>query len=145
MTHRVSHIGLCVSDLDKALRFYCEGLGFTQAEGYDLDDTLVPGLGDALEVPSPVALRSQMITLDGSKIELLAYTSPGVVGAPSESRNERGFTHLSFFVDDVDTAAARLVEYGGTVLEKTRANLGVQILFLADPDGTRIELMAVPA
>jgi catechol 2,3-dioxygenase-like lactoylglutathione lyase family enzyme len=29
----VGHIGLCVSDLDRALRFWCDGLGFEILRG----------------------------------------------------------------------------------------------------------------
>ena len=28
MTHSFSHLGICVSDLERSVRFYCEGLGF---------------------------------------------------------------------------------------------------------------------
>ncbi|MCU1457052.1 MAG: hypothetical protein JWL73_1144 [Actinomycetia bacterium] len=44
----------------------------------------------------------------------------------------------------MDAAAARLVEFGGTVIDGTRAALGLDVVFIADPDGTRVELMAVP-
>ena len=138
----VSHIGLCVSDLERSLRFYCDGLGFARVTSYDLDDTMMPALGGSLEVSSPVAVTSQFIQLDSLRIELLAYRSPAVTGTPSSSRGQLGFTHLSLSVDDVDVAAAQLVELGGEIIPGTRANLGVQIVFLADPDGTRIELMA---
>jgi glyoxylase I family protein len=142
---RPSHVGLCVADLDRSLRFYCEGLGFEVAEGYDLDDSVVPGLDKSLEVPSPVTLRSQMITLDAMKIELLHYTSPGVDGVPSARRNQLGLTHLSFWVADVDKAAAALVACGGTILPDTRQAPGIELVFLADPDGVRVELMGDPA
>jgi len=141
---RPSHVGLCVSDLARSLRFYCDGLGFEQAEGYDLDDATVPGLDKSLEVPGPVVLRSQMITLGPMKIELLHYTSPAVGGVPSARRNQLGLTHLSFWVDDVDRAAAVLVGLGGTILPDTRQAPGVELVFLADPDGTRVELMGAP-
>lgn len=139
---RFSHGGICVTDLDRSLRFYCEGLGFELAEGYDLDDTMLPGLADALEVASPVALRSQMITKGALKIELLAYSTPAAVGQPSSSRGQLGLTHLNFLVDDVDATAGHLVSCGGTILEHTDVTVGVRLLFLADPDGNRIELMA---
>ena len=142
---RPSHVGLCVTDLERSLRFYCEGLGFQVAEGFDLDDTMVPGIDKSLEVPGPVALRSQMITLDTMKIELLHYTTPEAVGVPSARRNQRGLTHLSFWVDDVDAAAAALVGLGGTILPDTRQAPGVELVFLADPDGVRVELMGGPA
>jgi catechol 2,3-dioxygenase-like lactoylglutathione lyase family enzyme len=142
ITHRPSHLGLCVTDLARAERFWCDGLGFERAERYELTDTLAPGLAEALEVPAPVDLISQMIVLGEMKIELLHYRTPQVEGTPSATRRQLGLTHVSFWVDDVDAAAARLVEHGGTILPTTRSNPGVAIQFLADPDGTRVELMA---
>jgi glyoxylase I family protein len=139
---QTSHIGLCVTDLERSLRFYCDGLGFEKVLSYELDDTMMPGLGQGLEVASPVALTSQFIQLDGLKIELLEYRSPAPSGEPSSSRGTIGLTHLSFYVDDVDVAAARLVQCGGTIIQSTRVTLGIEIVFLGDPDGARVELMA---
>ena len=139
---QTSHIGLCVTDLERSLRFYCEGLGFEQVLRYDLDDTMLPGLERSLEVTSPVAVTSQFIELPGLKIELLAYRTPTPTGEPSTSRGTLGMTHMSFYVDDVDASAARLVDLGGTIITATRASLGVEIVFLADPDGARVELMS---
>ena len=85
---------------------------------------------------------SQFIELPGLKIELLAYRTPAPSGEPSTSRGTLGMTHMSFYVDDVDASAARLVELGGTIITATRASLGVEIVFLADPDGARVELMS---
>ena len=142
---RCSHLGLCVADLDRALRFYCDGLGFERAEAYDLDDGMLDGLGRALEVGAAVKLRSQMITNGDLKIELLHFDEPRATGAASTARNQIGFTHLSFFVDDVDETAARLARLGGRVLDETRARLGYEVVFVADPDGARVELMARPS
>ncbi len=139
-----SHLGLCVADLDRSMRFYCEGLGFEPAERYDLDSREAVGLDRALEVASPAVLTSQMIAKGAMKIELLHYSSPEVSGTPSPSRGLLGFTHVSFYVDDVDAVGARLIELGGTILPDTRVSMGVELLFLADPDGARVELMAMP-
>ncbi len=142
---RPSHLGLCVADLDAAMRFYCEGLGFSAAERFDLDDEMLPGLGASLEVPGPVAVASQFIRLGDMAIELLHYTSPTASGTPSTSRGHLGLTHLAFHVDDLDASLARAIEHGGTLLESTRGSLGVELVFVADPDGTRVELMEMPA
>lgn len=139
---RPSHAGICVRDLDRSLRFWCGGLGFERAEGYDLDSDVLPGLAASLEVPGRAVLRSQMIQLGALRLELLAWRTPAPAGAPSASRAQVGLTHLSFWVDDVDAAAARLVEHGGTLLDTTRSSPGVDLVFLADPDGVRVELMA---
>jgi catechol 2,3-dioxygenase-like lactoylglutathione lyase family enzyme len=144
MSPRPSHVGLCVSDLERSMRFYCDGLGFERSDGYDLDSSVVAGLDAALEVPGPAVLRSQMIVLDGLRLELLHYTSPAVEGRPSSHRNQLGLTHLSFWVDDLEATADRLVECGGTLMADTRQSPGVELVFLADPDGTRVELMEQP-
>ena len=31
-----SHFGICVSDLDQSLRFYCDALGFEKAESHEI-------------------------------------------------------------------------------------------------------------
>lgn len=141
ITYTPSHAGICVSDLDASIRFYCDGLGFELAERYDLTSDAMPGLDRSLEVEGPLTLASQMITSGGMKLELLHYAGRTPEGTPSTSRGLLGLTHLSFNVDKVDSAAARLVEFGGTILEHTRSDAGIVLLFLADPDGTRVELM----
>ena len=143
--YRPSHAGLCVSDLERAVRFYCEGLGFERAERFDMDSTALPGLDRSLEVHGPATITSQFIQNDTMRIELLHFTAPAAGGAPSARRNELGLTHLSFYVDDIDRALPRLLELGGTLLPDTRQHPGIDLVFLADPDGTRVELMAAPA
>ena len=142
---RWSHIGLCVSDLDRAMRFYCDGLGCQPAERYELDDASLPGLADALEVQRPAIVVSQMITHGALRIELLGWKAPTPIGAPSQTRMQMGLTHLSFFVDDIDVSIERLVQFGGTLLPTTRQSPGIDLVFLSDPDGTRVELMSAPS
>jgi catechol 2,3-dioxygenase-like lactoylglutathione lyase family enzyme len=141
MTYTPSHVGICVSDLDRSLRFYRDGLGFELSDRFDLDATEVPDLLRSLEIDDATTVVSQMIVNGPTKVELLHYPGRAPQGSPSASRGLRGLTHLSFIVEDVDTAAARLVEHGGTILPDTRSSVGVEIVFLTDPDGTRIELM----
>src|SRR4051794_29514560 len=97
-TYRTSHIGLCVSDLAKSVRFYCEGLGFAKIMEYDIDEQIP-------EVDAPCSFTSTFLEKDGMRIELLAYRQPGVIGTPPTRRNHLGVTHLSFFAEDIDAAA----------------------------------------
>jgi catechol 2,3-dioxygenase-like lactoylglutathione lyase family enzyme len=133
-----SHLGLCVSDLERSRRFYIDGLGFTEFARFEMERPIA-------EVDLPCSLTSYFIQKDGLRVELLHYRSPGVIGHPSTRRNHLGLTHLSFIVEDVDAAAIELEQYGGTIIEGTRSGQddpeSVQIIFLADPDGTRVELM----
>ncbi len=116
--YRPSHVGLCVRDLERSLRFFCEGLGFEKAEGFELDTAAAEGLDRSLEVPGPVRIVSQFVQNDTMRIELLHFVEPGVVGTPSATRNQVGLTHLSFYVDDLAAATRHLVECGATVIEE---------------------------
>jgi catechol 2,3-dioxygenase-like lactoylglutathione lyase family enzyme len=79
-----SHFGLCVSDLDRSMRFYCDGLGFEPAIQYEVG----ADFADTLEISGDVAVVSQFIARDGVSIELLHYTKGGVTGSPSATRVE---------------------------------------------------------
>ncbi len=137
-SYRPSHFGICVTDLQRSLRFYCDGLGFEPAETYTIGNEFAAGL----EVDGNVDLDAVFIRNDAMAIELLAYRSPAPVGRPSASRGQLGLTHFGFYVDDVDEAAARLVACGGTLLPDTRCKTdAVEMIFVEDPDGVRVELM----
>lgn len=131
-----SHVGLCVSDLERSLVFYRDGLGFAERKRLDV-------AGDAAETLlalSDLDLRAVFLERDGLRIELLHYDSPGQRGS-GEPRpmNALGLTHLAMRVDDLDAAVAAVEQAGGRVLRATRTRSAI---FVTDPDGTRIELVA---
>jgi lactoylglutathione lyase len=141
-----SHFGVCVSDLDRSLRFYCEALGFAPAMQHQVG----PEFGTLMEIDG-VQVTSQFIRREGLLVELLHYQAPGHLG-PAERRpvNQLGLTHLNFRVDDVDEVAGRIKDNGGTVLDHTRTTFDpatgfdADFVYCTDPDGTRIELMRLP-
>ncbi len=139
---RFSHFGICVSDLERSLRFYCEALGFEMAESHEIGDEFA-GL---MDLPG-VAVTSQFIRRGPTAIELLAFTDPAPFGdGQRRAVNQLGLTHLSFQVDDLAATAARIVELGGAVVEssRTKIDLGgtpLEFVYCTDPDGVRVELM----
>ena len=138
-----SHLGICVSDLDRSLAFYVGALGFEPYESHEIGNDFAR----LLEIDGDVTLRSRFLRRDGVSIELLHFTTPAADGAGVRRPiNKLGLTHLSLRVDDVDGVAAAIKAHGGEVLEHTRTTLGEQLDFLycTDPDGTRIELMSLP-
>ena len=58
-----------------------------------------------------------------------------------------GLTHLSFVVDDVEVRAAEPEVVGGVTLQATRNDASdpksERLIFVANPDGTRVELMSI--
>jgi catechol 2,3-dioxygenase-like lactoylglutathione lyase family enzyme len=137
-----SHFGICVSDLERSLRFYCDGLGFEKAESHPIGSEFAA----LMDLPD-VAVTSQFIRRGPTAIELLAFTVPEPVGS-SERRpvHQLGLTHLSFRVRDVPGVAARLVELGGAIVDASRTTIdlggtALEFVYCTDPDGVRVELM----
>jgi lactoylglutathione lyase len=138
---RFSHLGICVSDLERALGFYRDALGFEVESELRVEGEPAQTLLRLRDV----RLRAVYLVRDGLRIELLHYESPGLVGdAGPRPMNQRGLTHLSLRVDDLDTALARLEAHGARALRETRidnAKLRAKAVFATDPDGTLIELV----
>jgi len=146
MSISVSHIGICVSDLEASLHFYRDGLGFEEVAAHQVGGEFAV----LLEVDG-VRLRSRMVRRDGVTLELLAFDAPGTSGIPGRRpMNRLGFTHLSLRVEDLDSVAATIGAFGGSVVGSTRTTLEVgdaalDFVYCTDPDGVRIELMDLGA
>jgi lactoylglutathione lyase len=145
MSHlqRFSHIGVCVSDLERSIRFYRDGLGF-QLE-HEL--TVAGEPSDTLLRLRGVKLHAVYLTRDGTRIELLHYASPPAPPRPQRAMNEHGLTHLSLRVGDLDGALAGLRAVNATVLEDTLIRMPEYhsaCCFITDPDGQLIELVQMP-
>ena len=146
MTLSVSHFGICVADLERSQRFYCEGLGFELVASHRGG----PGVRPRSWRWTTSEVESRMVRRDGVTIELLHFLSPGQAGdGRRRPMNQRGLTHLSLRVDDVDQVAAAIESCGGTVVAGTRTTLDLpgatlDFVYCTDPDGVRIELMDLP-
>jgi lactoylglutathione lyase len=142
-----SHVGICVSDLERSVRFYCEGLGFELVQSHTVGEEF----GRLMEIEN-VVLQSRFVRRDGVSIELLHFDSPGHSGeAARRPMNRLGLTHLSLRVQDVDVVAEAIESLGGTMVTDTRTTFGssdvldvLDFVYCTDPDGVRIELMHLP-
>ncbi|MGN6694188.1 MAG: VOC family protein [Aquihabitans sp.] len=139
-----SHIGICVTDLDRSTRFYAEVFGFSQLYALDMTGDEV-----AATMEQRGTFRSAMLLRGDVRIELLQWVDVGTTGTGERKpMTELGFTHLSFRVDAIDDLSDAVRAAGGQVLDHTLAVLGepddptaTKLLYLLDPDGTRIEVM----
>ncbi len=140
---RLTHLGLCVSHLERSLAFYEEVLGFQEVGRFSGDGEPSASLVELRDLQ----LRAIYLERDGWRLELLHFPSPGSIGT-GERRpmNLLGLTHLSFRVADLDAVLAAVESHGGQVLKHTclDSGTGVRAIFALDPDGTRLELIEGP-
>ncbi len=135
---RLTHLGICVSDLDRSLEFYREALGFVEVGRFG-DDR---GYGSRFLELDDVRMSAIYLERDDWRVELLHFAQPKAVG-PDERRpmNQLGLTHLSFVVEDLEATSDAILRLGGSVIESTRMDMRAHAVFATDPDGTRIELI----
>ncbi|GIW41616.1 MAG: glyoxalase [Candidatus Binatia bacterium] len=141
---RVSHVGICVSDLERSLRFYRDLLGFR----YRSELRVSGEPSDTLLRLRGVSLHAVYLERDGTRIELLHYESPGHVGEPEpRPMNRLGLTHLSLRVNDLARTLESLRAEGVRILDETLVDIPAAragAVFVTDPDGTLVELVQSP-
>jgi len=138
MIKSIPHFGLHVTDLARSTRFYVEALGFEVTHGGRADN-----VATLLELEGAVALTQFIRHPSGMIIELWAFEAHDAVGDGDPSpANVRGRPHLCLIVDDMEKTAAQIVALGGSRLDASRCVLDYgPIMFCADPDGVRLELV----
>lgn len=143
---RLSHVGVGVTDMDRAIGFYEGALGFSRAAAVTGGQESASLVG----LPGEVRFQSQFMELEGRLVELVRFEAPETQRAPLKQFGQTGLTHLSMRVDDLDAALAMVRACGGTVLEQSFTQVDLpggiagRIVFCTDPDGTRVELMEFP-
>jgi lactoylglutathione lyase len=141
MTARLDHVGLAVADLGAAAAWYCDVFG------------LVPELSlrvDAIDLSIEMLIHPAF----GYRVELLHRPGTGAGGAggagkpanPAEAARREGFGHVAFDVADLEPAFDRAVDRGARPVMPPCAapEPGVQMAFVADPEGNLIELLHRP-
>lgn len=125
------HVGVSVSDLDRAKKWYADVLGMT--EGY------------AFEIP-PFGVRGCFMAGYGTRVELMerAGSTGGIGGQqPPAALLTRGYGHVAFATSDLDADYAEIVARGAMPVWDPRPSPepGVRMAFVADIDGNLIELV----
>ncbi len=140
------HGGITVSDMDRALVFYRDGLGLEAAYDRILD---APYLKAVLGLDFDHIRAVYLHIPGGGFVELLQYA--GIERLPAASRPcDPGAGHLCLYVDDVEALHGRLVALGfsarseGVVDIDAGPNQGARSCYMADADGYAVELFQKP-
>lgn len=134
---RAHHHGLTVSDIDEAVEFYRDTLGFeekhrTHNEGEQF--STVVGIEEA---------EAEMVFLEagGMYIELFEYVPPGRdLHQGKQSNDDIGAHHVAFAVEDLDSWYEDLSDEVEFVNAPVEGGTGAKVAYMYDPDGNVVEL-----
>lgn len=148
MIRAIDHINIVVPDLEPAVRFYCDVLGFTKTKEAHLEGEWI----DRIVGLTGVKARAAFIVAPAGepRIELLCYDAPaGTARAENSRPNTAGLRHIALRVDDMNATIARLRAAGVTPFsEPVRVPAGVVqhdagekvLVYFLDPNGVILEL-----
>ncbi len=124
MITKINHIGIAVNSIDEAVKLYTDVLGL-EIKG--------------MEIVAEQKVRTAIIPVGESKIELLESTDPeGTIAKFIERRGE-GLHHLAFEVSNIDDALATMVNKGIALIdEKPRKGVEDTSIAFLHPKGTRV-------
>lgn len=129
MIARIDHIGIAVNSIDEALKLYTDVLGLKVS---------------GIETVAEQKVRTVIIPIGESKLELLESTSPdGVIARFIEKKGE-GIHHLALAVDDINEALEVMKKKGIPLIdEKPRKGVENTDIAFLHPKGTKILLELV--
>ena len=114
------HTMVRVTDIDAALRFYCDALGLQELKRHEVEQ----GRFTLVFLAAPGDSEAQ--------VELTYNWDP------EELAGGRNFGHLAYEVDDIYAACARLSEHGVVINRPPRDG---RMAFVRSPDGISVELL----
>ncbi|MDD3050315.1 MAG: methylmalonyl-CoA epimerase [Candidatus Cloacimonetes bacterium] len=102
MIKNISHIGIAVKDLDKAIEFY-------QKLGLELEST---------EVVESQKVKVAFFPVNNTRIELLSATSEDSPIAKFIEKKGEGIQHIAFAVDNLPESLKQSEEKGIVLIDK---------------------------
>jgi catechol 2,3-dioxygenase-like lactoylglutathione lyase family enzyme len=141
-------IGVVVRDLDRAVKFYTEAIGFKEIQGFSVDADFCANAG--LTDHKKLDIRVLVLGDEASATRLKLMEVPSVESKKSDNtfiHSQLGYSYLTVYVADGNRALERLGRAGVRPLAKGPVPLpadltpGLALTVVRDPDGNLIELI----
>ena len=142
----VSHTGITVSDLDEAVGFWTEVLGFEFLGSGEFGGAFVEGASGV----QGAHVRVAVVSKGGASIELAQFTAPEDRKTMRPRPCDVGSWHVAVEVDDIEAVAEACAGHGWDMLGRIETYsegslAGTKVVYLSNDDGTVLELIELPA
>lgn len=138
---RHHHTALHVSDVERSLKFYVDGLGMSAVDRWQSGAYI-----EALFARPGVEVFATLLTTSDRSFMLELVDAKPPLPPVDPSGAAPGTAHLAFGVPDVKSLFDRMADLGFSALSSpvvphSGPNAGGMLVYLLDPDGNRVELI----
>lgn len=138
----IRHTGLVVSDLDRALHFWCNVMGFKLVKQMDESG---PHMDAMMSLCNVSVTTAKLAAPDGSLIELLRFHSHPDKTRWSGTPYSTGFTHIALTVDDLELLISKLSHEGVTFPSEPQLSPDgyAKVTYAIGPEGILLEFVEI--
>lgn len=142
MVKCTSHVGISVSDLDRAIAFYRDAFEMQTVAQISFDENTENGRYERILGLKGARGRAVLLRVGSMQVELFEFSHPMPKRAdPSRPVSDHGISHFCIEVSDIEAHCKRLQDAGATFhcsplvfFERSKAT------YVRDPEGNVIEL-----
>ena len=158
LVKKLLHVCITVPDVDQALKFYRDVMGFVSTFETRTDEADGPLLGfaeDEISIYAHHILTAGADAKHATEINLIEYTKPATIigDGPYDLMNQVGITRLALLVENTREAFEKISAYEGVevvcepkdiIIRKPGQNLTMTWFSFKDPYGVFITIAEPP-
>jgi len=140
---KVINIGVVVSDLDRSLDFYVNGIGMVKAGGFSLDQDFTKQSGLSGGIPFSITVLKLENSPEATEFKLMSFEKKAPHKKPVFVQDDLGMQYVTINVKSLKPVIDRLTKQKVKFLGSTPIplNKDQHFMLVQDPDGNFVELI----
>jgi catechol 2,3-dioxygenase-like lactoylglutathione lyase family enzyme len=140
---KLINIGVVVSDLDRALDFYVNGIGMVKAGGFSLDQDFTKRSGLSGGIPFSITVLKLEDSPEATEFKLMSFGKKAAHKKSAFVQDDLGMQYMTINVKSLKPVIDRLTKQKVKFLGSTPIplNKDQHFVLVQDPDGTFVELI----
>jgi hypothetical protein len=140
---KVINIGVVVSDLERSMDFYVNGIGMTKTGGFTLDQDFTKRSGLSGGIPFAITVLKLDNSPEATEFKLMSFEKKAEHRKSTFVQDDLGAQYATINVKSLKPIIERLTKLKVKFLGSTPTplNKDTHFLLVQDPDGTFVELI----
>ena len=140
---KVINIGVVVSDLNRSIDFYVNGIGMTKTSGFTLDKEFTKRSGLTGGIPFSITVLKLENSPEATEFKLMSFERKAEHRTSTFVQDDLGIQYITINVKSLKPIIEKLTKLNIKFLGSTPTalNKDTHFLLVQDPDGNFVELI----